>query len=288
MAFCHSSTNISSAKGVHSSSIKKEYPSIHDLMIRNLPALCRVLIISIVASFVVGLFAQSMLAIGLPLYGPLVIPGMQLWRLITYPFFAPGIFTALGSAVIIYFFGVELETIVHTKRLSIWLAVTVLTVGVVATFLPSHPVLAGPQILYLFLITGFTYLWPERQISIFGMFWLKAWIFSAILFFLAIIPLESRHMDFSLSNLLAPLLSIGMGLLFFHVTYRQYRFGNEFLGRLDPLFGGKSGARKREETWEDKISVEHRIDALLDKISKQGMDSLTQKEREYLFKNTGK
>ena len=63
--------------------------------------------------------------------------GFQLWRLVTYPFFMlasmrgliGAILSLLWNCIIIAMFGGELETIIHTKRLTILLAITVIASG---------------------------------------------------------------------------------------------------------------------------------------------------------------
>ena len=56
-------------------------------MFRNLPPLCKGIIVALVASTVLSLAMQSLTAAVLPLDSHLAIRGLQFWRLVTYPFF---------------------------------------------------------------------------------------------------------------------------------------------------------------------------------------------------------
>src|SRR5439155_20725840 len=132
-------------------------------------------------------------------------------------------------AMIVAFFGAELESIVHTKRLATALAVTVITGGLLFSFMSGDGTLAGPGIITMFLLGGFAYMWPKREISIFGIFWIKAWVIALVIFFLSIIPFSEFQWDTSASNLLAPIFGALGAITFLHVTYRQYSFGRAFL-----------------------------------------------------------
>src|SRR5947209_2568199 len=165
-------------------------------MFRNLPPLSKSIIIAWIASAVISLVYPPLIASVLPLFPQLVLHNLQIWRLVTYPFYfmASGrgligsIFNLLWMAMIVAFFGGELEAIVHTKRLAAALAVTVIAGGLLFSFMSSDGTLAGPGIITMFLLSGFAYMWPKREISIFGIFWVKAWVIALVVFFLSIIP----------------------------------------------------------------------------------------------------
>ena len=255
-------------------------------MLRNLPPFCRVILLALAAAFLTDLLAPKV-AYLLPLYGLYVFPGLQLWRLVTWPLYAHGLFSTAGAMLLIYFFGAELELIVHTVKLAAALAVAAVLGGIVATFLSPGSVIGGPEFIYLFILAGFTYLWPKREISVFGMFFVKTWIIALILFLLAILPLESSHLDLSFPKLFPPFFAALCALLFFHVSYQQYPLGSGIISSLKLLIPGRSKpVHGRDATWDDKLTIEHRIDAILDKISRKGMDSLSKEERDFLLKHS--
>ncbi|HET6401472.1 MAG TPA: rhomboid family intramembrane serine protease [Candidatus Kapabacteria bacterium] len=259
-------------------------------MFRNLPPLCKYLIIALVASALLSLAIPSLTVSVLPLFPQLLWRG-QIWRLVTYPFFVlasihgllASIFTLLWNGILIAMFGGELETIVHTKRLLAALAGAVIVGGILFSLLSPGGALAGPGILTMFLLGGFSYLWPKREISIFGLFWVKAWMIALAVYILSIIPMSGMELDTSAANLFGPTFGAFAAIAYFHIAYRQYDFGRAFLNRSEDLLQRKRG--RRTDTSDPK-SVEVRIDSILDKIASTGMQSLSKEEREFLLKHS--
>ena len=262
-------------------------------MFRNLPPLSKDLIIALVVSTVLSLALPAVTVAVLPLFPELLLHG-QIWRLATYPFFMlasvhsllSSLFVLAWNGILIAIFGGELETIVHTKRLTTALAVTVIVGGILFSFLSFHGALAGPNMLTMFLLGGFAYLWPNREISIFGFFWVKTWIIALAVYILSIIPMNGISLDTSASNLFGPTFGALAAIVYFHIAYRQYSFGRAFLTQAEDRFKRKTTARSRSMSGSDSKSVEARIDSILDKIASKGMDSLSKEEREFLLKNS--
>ena len=258
-------------------------------MFRNLPSVCRGIIIALIASAVLSLIVPSLVVSTLPLYPQLVLHDIQIWRLVTYPFF----FAASGRSLIgslislawigmlVAFFGGELESIVHSKRFGTALAATIVMGGILFTLLSPTGILAGPSLITMFVLGGFAYMWPKREISIFGIFWIKAWIIALVIFVVSVIPMSGLNLDTSASNLFEPFFGALGAIVFFHVMYRQYNIGRAFLSRFDSLAAGRN---KIVYDVNDSRSIERHIDTILDKIGKSGMESLSKEEREFLLK----
>jgi hypothetical protein len=70
-------------------------------------------------------------------------------------------------------------------------------------------------------------------------------------------------------------------IIYLHITYRQYSFGRSVLNRVEDIRKPKKGA-----TIISSMSAEQRIDTILDKITRSGIDSLSEEEREFLMKNS--
>src|ERR1017187_4833565 len=215
-------------------------------MFRNLPPLCKGIIVALVASTVLSLAIPSLTVSALPLYPQLAIRGLQIWRLFTYPFFIiasmrgliGSLLNLLWIGMIVAIFGSELETIIHTKRLTIALGATVVGCGILFSFISPAGVLYGPGIITMFMLGGFAYMWPKREISIFGIFWVKAWIIALVIFIVSIIPMSGMQLDTSASNLFGPIFGAIGAIVFLHATYRQYSFGRAFLNRAEEAFKG--------------------------------------------------
>jgi hypothetical protein len=156
--------------------------------------------------------------------------------------------------------------------------------GIIFCVLSPDGILTGPAILTMFMLTGFAYLWPTRQIAIFGIFWIKSWIVALVVFILYVIPLQGFNMDISATNVFGPVFGAIAALTVFHVAYRQYAFGRAFLTRFD------RGAGTKRKTFDEMNprDVEQKIDELLDKISKGGIGSLSREERDFLLKHSDK
>jgi membrane associated rhomboid family serine protease len=250
-------------------------------MFKNLPSLTRSLILVLAVALLTSLVTRGASSMFLALEGELAISHFQLWRLLTYPFASIGIFPVLTTCLLIFFFGAELETIVHTRTLTIFLTIGTIVCGLTIALLDPRGIVVAPGFLSMFLLTGFTYLWPKREVSIFGVFQVRVWVIAVVLFFFAIIPMDSTHMNFSLANLLPPFFAALSAVVLFHIKYRQYSFGRSLLSKADK-------ALPASKPRQDARSVESEIDAILDKIGTNGMGSLTKQEREFLMRNTGR
>ena len=266
-------------------------------MFRNLPPLCKAIVVALVASALLSIVSPAVAVYVLPLDSRFAIHGLQVWRFITYPFFIiASMHSLIGSllnlfwiGMIVAMFGGELETIIHTKGLTIALATTVIVGGILFSIMSPNGVLAGPGIITMFMLGGFAYMWPKREISIFGIFWVKAWIIVLAIFVVSVIPMSGMQLDTSASNLFGPVFGVLGAIAFLHVTYRQYSFGRAFLNRIEDAFKGNRGAYPMKKVSGNSIeandhkAVEARIDEILDKIASSGMDSLSKAEREFLL-----
>jgi len=265
-------------------------------MFRNLPPLCKSIIVAIVASAVLSIAIPSLTASVLPLDSQLATRGFQIWRLVTYPFFiVASIHNLIGSlfnlfwiGMVVAIFGGELETIIHTKRITIAFAITIIAGGILFSIISTDGVLAGPGIITMFMLGGFAYMWPKREISIFGIFWVKSWIIAVAIFVISVVPMSGMHADMSASNLFGPFFGAFGAIVIFHAMYRQYSFGRRFLNRAEDIITRKTTPRPSPSKGGGVYPryIEERIDAILDKIASSGMASLTKEEREFLLTNS--
>lgn len=266
-------------------------------MFRNLPPLCKGILVALIASALLSLAIPGIMVSSVPLYSQLALRGLQVWRFVSYPFFVlasargllSALFTLLWIGFIVAIFGGELETIVHTKRLTIALAATVVIGGLIFSFLSPDGALAGPGIITMFLLGGFAYLWPKREISLFGLLWVKAWVIALAVFILSVIPMTGMRLDTSAANLFGPVFGVLGAIVYFHIAYRQYSFGRAFLTRMEDVFSRRASKRPVPLKGGDENSprmIEAHIDAILDKIASHGMQSLSKDEREFLLKHS--
>lgn len=244
-------------------------------MLKNLPPLSRAIILALAVSTLASLFLRDTWVAMLALHGPLVTERFEVWRLLTYPFVA-SLYSALGAALITWFFGGELEQIIHTPKLSMMLGATILIGGVIFMLIDQQGFLYGPAMIGVFLLTGFAYMWPERQLSVMGLFWVKAWIIALVYLVVMLIPSAGTRLDLSAGAVFAPLFAAVASLVMFHLMFRQHA--------ITPKFAEKIIPNKRPSVdVNDPKEIERRIDQILDKIASKGMNSLTQEEKDFLL-----
>jgi len=156
-----------------------EYGGAPRIAFPKLTPAVKVMIIAIVALFVLQLIEQQWLRLGafqayLALYPRLVLKGLQLWRLFTWPLVQvvdPGaVSNVLWACAGLYFFGTDLEQSYGTRRFVLFTAVAVFLAGVVATFYGLlHPVfytapVAGVAPLGFALTTAWGVTFPDKRL----------------------------------------------------------------------------------------------------------------------------
>jgi hypothetical protein len=247
-------------------------------MLKNLPPLSRAIILALGVSTLAYLFLRETWVAMLGLHGPSVTQHFEVWRLLTYPFVA-SLYSAIGAGLITWFFGGELEQIIHTPKLSMMLGVTILLGGVVFILIDQQGFLFGPAMIGVFLLTGFAYMWPQRQLSIMGLFWVKAWIIAVAYLVIMLIPSAGTRLDLRASAVFAPLFAAVSALVMFHLMFKQHSITPKFAEKIIPN-------KRPSEDLNDPKAVERRIDQILDKIASKGMASLTQEEKDFLLVNS--
>ncbi|MCS1407117.1 MAG: hypothetical protein M2R45_00274 [Verrucomicrobia subdivision 3 bacterium] len=230
------------------------------------------------------------------------------FQLVTYQFLHGGVLHLLCNLLVIYFFGKELE-IVLGRNDFLMLYFTGGVVGGVfqitlawafpnifnATFISGQPVgVVGASACAFGLVAAFALMYPDRVITLLLFFVfpfsLRAqtllWIALALAVFGILVPTDSIAHGAHLGG-------ICVGVSYVHFVIRNsWRFRMPSFSRLFPQkvrAGGGGGKRwaandrdrgKKEPSSTDFISRE--IDPILEKISEQGIHSLTEKERKLL------
>lgn len=201
-----------------------------------------------------------------------------LWQLVTYSFLHGDIFHLLFNMLSIWMFGSELEHRFGTSKflqLYFFSAIT----GALAVFamsftnIPQGVVIGASGAAYGLLIAyGMT--WPNREVLFWGIFPLKTkylvMIVMALLFF-------SERGGISHSCHFGGLVG---GFLFL-------RFGEKIIPSFQWNFSLSHWLKKRkfkkyQEDMMSEVKAKEKVEELLDKISKQGMGSLTKKEKSFL------
>ena len=200
------------------------------------------------------------------------------WQFASFNLLHSGPFHALANALILYFAGRELEPIIGKQRFTgIFVAGTLLG-GLVHWLLLPGVTLLGMSAGVVAVLVAFTTTLPELEVTV-------------NLFFVLPVRLRAKHLAAALVVVCALMwyarttpeigpvaMLVGCAAGWFHA--RHAGFGNPlFFQRY--LFEKRQRAARLERMTPDQfISVE--IDPILEKISRQGLQSLTRAERKVL------
>ncbi|GLB50376.1 rhomboid family intramembrane serine protease [Neptunitalea lumnitzerae] len=245
-----------------------------------------------------GLFSNPMVVLTRP------------WSLLTYSFLHGSIMHLLGNMLVLYFTGNIFLNLFNGKQFYNVYLLGALAGGLLYVLSYNlFPVFSGKNIplvgasasVMAILIFVCTYT-PNLEVRLFGMFTLKLWYIGA---FLVVMDLLSV----SVSNPGGHIAHLG-GALFGFIYAKQLQQGTDigawFSNLMDGianLFKGTSGNGGKKAKFKkvyrnkgnqsskdakvfnnDKNIHQKKIDAILDKISKSGYDSLTKEEKDYLFR----
>lgn len=238
------------------------------------------------------------------------------WQLFTYMFLHGGFFHLLLNMFALWMFGVELENIWGQKRFLTFYLICGLGAGLCNLFIaplfgPVGPTVGASGAIYGILV-AFGYLFPDRNIYIYGLIPVKA---KYLVIFYMLIELfavagssdsgiaHMAHLGGGVVGLIYLLIFYkGRGMNFFNNPGFKSRFSSynsSFSGKKpSSIFSDGSGKqeskkenikdadfqeievtdyKKQMETQE--LQTEERLNTLLDKVSATGYQSLTEDER---------
>ena len=237
------------------------------------------------------------------------------WTIITYAFLHGGIWHILGNMLILYYSGVYFLNYFSPKKLlNFYFLGAIFGALIYMASYNLFPAFQGTGKSYLLgasaavmsVLVGIATHIPHMRIRLMFLGSIKFWYIAAFLVTLDVIQIPMNNPGGHLAH-------IG-GAAFGYIYAKQLGRGNDFasgfgnlLDWIGSLFTGKSGEPKksnlktvhrRKNTTStssssynyrttNKREQQERIDAILDKISKSGYDSLSKQEKDYLF-NAGK
>ncbi|MGC8653065.1 MAG: rhomboid family intramembrane serine protease [Candidatus Kryptoniota bacterium] len=286
---------------------------------RFFPKGMKALLIANVSVFLLQLFLQLGVRVGnLYLYDVFfkhfaLFPlgdGFYIWQLVTYMFLHGGFFHILFNMLALWFFGVELESVWGTRRFVTYYFLCGIGGGLTNLFVTPLFTTPGPTIgasgaIYGVLL-AFGMLFPDAPVFLYFLFPIKAKyfvaIFIAIELFYGVTGTESGVAHF------AHLGGAFVGLIYLLYSRRSVRIIersgdliSNFVSRVKNVFSYRKTYTDRtvitDAKYEDisdknrnraSLDLQERIDKILDKISASGYDSLTDEEKEILFKASKK
>jgi membrane associated rhomboid family serine protease len=216
-------------------------------------------------------------------YHPLFVAAGQWWRILTWPL-ANTIWVVL-AALILWWFGRDLEQLVGRSRM-LWLLVgTWASLTAASTVVSLLPGLSGAGLGGLSLIQfAVLLLWIAEYPNRPFFFGIPAWIFG-----LAFVALQALSMvagrDFG------GLLSLLFSLVFVAMMARRFGLLSAYewipgrpVPARTPQARTRHVPRKQARQEERRTSDREQLDALLDQINDQGIQSLTEAQRRELMR----
>ena len=202
-------------------------------------------------------------------------PFVPLWQLVTYGFMHQGLGHLLGNMLFLFFLGTMLEGAIGTRRFVVFYFVSIIGAGfcqlVLGLFTSPAPIL-GASGGVLAIVCGMATLRPTTRI-----------IF--ILFPITLKTLALMYVAFDLFNVLGQLKGGGSNVASIaHLTGAAIGFFAVRTGWIwrDPV---ATLERVREErAAETEVDQRAKLDALLAKIAKEGIGSLSGREKTFLKK----
>lgn len=229
----------------------------------------------------------------------------QPWSIVTYSFFHGGIWHLFWNMIILYFASRIFLNLFGSRKL-----INVYFLGVIfggLIFMLSYnvfPVFSGVRTALIGASAGVTAVlificsyMPNQEVRLF-FFNIKLWYLGVFVVLLDLIQIPSSG---NAGGHMAHLGGAFLGYLYARQLLKGNDIGAWFSNMLDSvteLFRSKKeakaplktvyrkkGRKRRKDTVDyDKESKQRRIDAILDKISKSGYESLSKEEKDYLFK----
>jgi membrane associated rhomboid family serine protease len=207
----------------------------------------------------------------------LVIHKGFLWQFVTYMFLHGGIFHILFNMFALWMFGTEIERYWGTREFTKYYFICGIGAGIL-TFLTSLssviPTIGASGAIYGILV-AFAMMFPDRYIYVYFFFPVKAKylvvFFAAVEFFASWNPQQSGVAH------LAHLGGMLIGYLYLKLDWRIEGFFRKF-----QQMSSERRERVKHRKEEQRRRLMEEVDRILDKINKQGMESLTKEEKKKL------
>lgn len=207
----------------------------------------------------------------------------QIWRLLTYMFMHDTVspLHILFNMLVLWMFGVELENLWGTVRFSVFYILCGIGSGlfsIISIFTPAiYAPVIGASGAVLGVITAFALFYPDRQIMLFFILPVNIRIFVLGYALYSVYGALIPHGNISHLTHLG-----GIIVALFYVKLYPYIF--EVIQEYSEKIKEKRRRNDAEKTREFSRYFELQVDPILEKISREGMQSLTMKEKEILKK----
>ena len=243
--------------------------------------------IKILVSVNFGIFLLQTMArtegLFFPLFG--LVPKMvwsefMLWQPFTYLFFHGGVWHVLINMFVLWMFGSELERLWGKERFLKFYFVTGVGAGLVTMLFGLNsmtPIVGASGAVYgILLAYGLTY--PNRTVYLYGIIPIKSlWFVIGI----GTIAFMSSFDNVSQISHLTHLTGMVIGYLMLKRPVRLYDLWFSIRKRILEY-----KIQLEEKKTSHQQEIERNIDSILDKINREGFDSLTEEEHDKLYKGS--
>lgn len=208
--------------------------------------------------------------------------GGQLWRCVSYMFLhsTHDILHLLFNMLALWMFGGELEEKWGTRTFVVHYFLFGIGSGLFSALYLLHPLMRLTAIMgasgaVMGLLTAYAVYYPDRRILLFFVIPVRAWMLVAGF---AVISLV---LGFTQGSGIAHFVHLG-GIVVAFAYLRGVPYANGWLDLQKSMAAERTQRRRAEQRAARTRLFNEQIDPILDKISKNGMESLTQAERRLL------
>ncbi len=207
--------------------------------------------------------------------------GFYPWQIVTYMFLHSGFMHIIFNMFGVWMFGVPYERQFGTKNFLLLYFISGVGTGVFLILTLSN--VLGASAAVFAVLVSFAYMWPQAIIYIWGILPVKAWVF--ILIFIGIellLTISQKNSNVAHS---AHVIGAFIGLIFLQIVHKKYQiFGSvsQYIDEKKEQRHHRSQKQEVEKIVQKEEWVQEKVDSLLEKVSKQGINSLTKKEKEFL------
>jgi membrane associated rhomboid family serine protease len=246
------------------------------------PAVRNIILIN-VAVFIIQHFVPSTY---LRIFG--LVPAYLLgrgfiWQLVTYMFLHGGVLHIFFNMLFLWMMGSELERYWGSREFVKYYMVTGVGAGVINAFVQPHstvPIIGASGAIFGIII-AFGMAFPDRELLLYFFIRIKAKHFAVLIGFLELISLLALP-NAGIARF-AHLGGLVVGYLYLKWERMSYPF-KRWYGRRRLRVG--EAAERRQEDREHR--GEEEMNRILDKIGREGIGSLSDRDREFLEKRSGR
>ena len=205
-----------------------------------------------------------------------IVQRYYIWQFVTYMFLHGGLWHLFLNMFILWMFGSEIERYWGSRAFLKYYFITGVGAGVLSwlTALSSYTPTIGASGAIYGILVAYGMMFPNRPVYLYFLLPIKAKHF--VIFLVIMELMASRGQA---SSGIAHFAHLG-GMLFGFLYLKRERL--TFL--IKGLFRKRGSKRKTQKRWEEeqRRDMDRTIDEILQKISREGMDSLSQEERDLL------